>query len=172
MKKAVLYITIFFALCLALKAQGQTPVIEFQEKLTSLSAISLTASQILHDRINGTSGSIFMNTSEQADKYEVAGEVLKVMYIKTANDITTLVNEYGSQLNSISILNIEWAGTGTFVLPQNLTTILPDLQYVYIRSYKNLSSSLITNAFQSLLSNLDYDEDGIEVLYENMEQSK
>lgn len=171
MKKLVIQLFVgMFLLCCGFQAVAQTPITEYKEKIADLSAISPTAAQILDNRINGVSGAVFVNAEGQADKYEVAGEVLKVMYLKTANDFTSLTNANGNALQTISVLHIEWDAVWTFTFPQNLKTILPDLEFVYIRSYENLTSSLIANAFQTLLTNLDYDEDGIEVLFTTMEQ--
>jgi len=166
MRRAVLYITMFFALCFGFKAQSQNAVTEYDVKLNSLQNSSR---EILNNLINGPQSSAFVNDDQQPKIYVRSGEQVNTLFVKKPTDFTLVSNDYTNEINTVKVLNIEWNGSDVFNFPNNLLSILPNLEYVYVRSYQNLSKQTIETNFQGLLALLS-SKSGVEVLYLTMEQ--
>lgn len=168
MRKSVFYSIMVLVLCLGFKAQAQSLITEYNAKLSGLTGME---KEILEDLVNGAPAMIFISAdSDQPKAYQRSGEQIKMMMLNQPADLTRLLNAYKGQLEAVRVINIEWNGSDNFTFPTNLLEQLPSMQYVYIRSYENLTSSLIASSFQTLLANLDYDEDAVEILFTTMEQ--
>lgn len=166
MKKAILYITMSFALCFTFKAQAQNAVTDYNIKLNSLQN---TQAEMLNNIINGPQSSVFVNNEQQSKIYIRSGAQVNTVFVKNPSDFTLLSGTYANEMNTVKVLNIEWNSSDTFSFPNDLLSVLPNLEYVYIRSYQNLSKQTIETSFQSLLALLS-SKSGIEVLYTTMEQ--
>lgn len=166
MRRAVLYITMFFALCFGFKAQSQNAVTEYDVKLNSLQNSSR---EILNNLINGPQSSAFVNDDQQPKIYVRSGEQVNTLFVKKPSDFILVSNNYTNEINTVKVLNIEWNGSDVLNFPNNLLSILPNLEYVYVRSYQNLSKQTIEKNFQGLLALLS-SKSGVEVLYLTMEQ--
>lgn len=171
MKKSVLYSIMVFVLCLGFKAQAQSPAItEYNAKLNSLT--EEIEEEILENLVNGAPAMIFISAdSNQPKAYQRSGEQIKMMMLNQPADLTLLLNAYKGQLEAVRVINIEWNGTDNFTFPTNLLEQLPSIQYVYIRSYQDLSKAKIEAAFQGLIQLLSgQTEVEVEILYSTMEQ--
>jgi hypothetical protein len=157
-----------FVLCLGFKVQAQSLAItEYNAKLNSLTDME---EEILDDLVNGAPSMIFINTdSNQPEAYQPSGEQIKMIMLNKPSDVTPLLNAYKGQLNGVRVINIEWNGTDSFTFPTNFLAELPSVQYVYIRSYQDLSKAKIESAFQRLIQQLS-EEMEVEILYSTMEQ--
>lgn len=166
MKKRVLYIIMFFALCFSFKVQGQNPITEYNVKLNSLLEFQ---AEILNSQIKGAQSSIFVDFKNQPAIYQRQGEQVKTMLLNKPTDYSLLVNAYNSELDAVRIITIEWNGTDVFTFPRNILSKFPSLNYVYIDSYENLSKKKIEHSFQGLIE-LIKDREDIEILYMKKEQ--
>lgn len=156
-------------LCLGFKAQAQSLVTEYNAKLSGLTGME---KEILEDLVNGAPAMIFISAdSDQPKAYQRSGEQIKMMMLNQPADLTRLLNAYKGQLEAVRVINIEWNGSDNFTFPTNLLEQLPSMQYVYIRSYQDLSKTKIEAAFQGLIQLLSgQTEVEVEILYSVMEQ--
>lgn len=169
MRKSVFYSIMVLVLCLGFKAQAQSLVTEYNAKLSGLTGME---KEILEDLVNGAPAMIFISAdSDQPKAYQRSGEQIKMMMLNQPADLTRLLNAYKGQLEAVRVINIEWNGSDNFTFPTNLLEQLPSMQYVYIRSYQDLSKTKIEAAFQGLIQLLSgQTEVEVEILYSVMEQ--
>jgi len=169
MKNISIYIILVFALCFGLKAQAQQPVImEYSAKLAGLSELQ---AQLLDGLINGASSMVFIDSEGSPDIYQRGDEQVKKIMLRRPSEFDSIVKTYGDQLAGVQVINIEWNGTDVFTFPTNTMSTLPNLEYVHIRSYQNLSPQTITRGFQGLVVLMENSED-IEVLYSITEEAQ
>lgn len=169
MRKSVFYSIMVLVLCLGFKAQAQSLITEYNAKLSGLTGME---KEILEDLVNGAPAMIFISAdSDQPKAYQRSGEQIKMMMLNQPADLTRLLNAYKGQLEAVRVINIEWNGSDNFTFPTNLLEQLPSMQYVYIRSYQDLSKTKIEAAFQGLIQLLSgQTEVEVEILYSVMEQ--
>lgn len=169
MRKSVFYSIMVLVLCLGFKAQAQSLITEYNAKLSGLTGME---KEILEDLVNGAPAMIFISAdSDQPKAYQRSGEQIKMMMLNQPADLTRLLNAYKGQLEAVRVINIEWNGSDNFTFPTNLLEQLPSMQYVYIRSYQDLSKEDIEAAFQGLIQLLsEQTEVEVEILYSVMEQ--
>src|SRR5690606_4332961 len=169
MRKSVFYSIMALVLCLGFKAQAQSLITEYNAKLSGLTGME---KEILEDLVNGAPAMIFISAdSDQPKAYQRSGEQIKMMMLNQPADLTRLLNAYKGQLEAVRVINIEWNGSDNFTFPTNLLEQLPSMQYVYIRSYQDLSKTKIEAAFQGLIQLLSgQTEVEVEILYSVMEQ--
>ena len=168
--KNIIYILAVFALCFGFKAQAQSFITEYNTKLNSLPKIH---AQLLNNLINGAPSSLYVNNdNEPAIFQRPEHHYSKMMYINKQSDFGLLAKAYSNHLSNIEVINIEWNGTDVFDFSNSVLSQFSNLQYIYIRSYQNLSQQIIENNFQQLVAQINQGANEVEILYSVMEQPK
>ncbi|SHL65580.1 hypothetical protein [Myroides odoratimimus] len=166
MKNNILYIIIAFGLCFGIKAQAQSAIFEYNQKL-----IKLTDSQAndLNYLANGAPTSMFIAFDKQAKIHQGNSKEIVEMSIEDTSDFIGLSNVYKDKLKEVILINIKWDGKQQIVVPKDLIIQLENLKYIYIRSYRELDKDLIQTEFIDLLQKLNEKQD-VEILYSTMDQ--
>lgn len=167
--KNIIYILAVFALCFGFKAQAQKKpeITEYNIKLNSLPD---TQAQLLNSLVNGAPSMIFINGENKPTVYQRSGEQIKMMMLQMPSHLVPLLDAYKGELDALKVINIEWNGTDNFTFPTDFLAKLPSVEYVYIRSYQNLSQQIIENNFQQLVAQINQGANEAEILYSIMEQ--
>lgn len=168
MKKAVLYITMFFVLCFGFKAQAQiisNRILTLSEMLNSKSANETEYFTFLK---NGTPHKLFFaNDSEVVHGWKVQG-VVKVAEFEGSNSILSAQKkEFLNDFSTTEMIVLNIVAGDDLTLLNDVVLKSPNLKYIVTKSYNSFSKSEI----QSLLGNLSTRFMG-EVVIETLEQPK
>lgn len=168
MIKAVLYITMFFALCFGFKAQAQiasSRILTLSELLTTKSATEAEYFTLLK---NGTPHKLFFsNNNEVVHGWEMQG-VVKVVEFESSNAlISAQKKEFLNDLSTTEMIVLNMSAQDNLTLLNDVVLMTPNLRYIVTKSYNSFSKSEI----QSLLGNLSTGFTG-EIVIEILEQPK
>lgn len=168
MKKAVLYITMFFVLCFTFKAQAQitsSRIFTLSEVLTNRPA---TEAEYFTFLKNGTPHKLFFsNNNEVVHGWETLG-VVKVAEFESSNAfISAEKKKFLNDLSTTEMIVLNITAQDNLALLNDVVLKTPNLKYIVVKSYNMFSKSEI----QSLLGNLSAGFIG-EIVIEILEQPK
>lgn len=132
-----------FGLCLTSHAQDL--------QVLSNNSISLTESEMTEFKtlaFNATHSLIFddSTTSIYND-----GSTVKRVIIKNEAGVL-LLNSYVTPLNNVRSLELEWNAGEVYNFSNQLNQKLPNLKFIYVKSYEMLNQSNVENIIESLKS--------------------
>lgn len=147
MKKAVLYITMFFALSFVLEAQAQN-AISVSQALASMSEVS---QEELKEQLHGQTSFTYITSQGVIDAVEAPGKPFVVIEIEDLSGAPAL-NALTWQLQKCKVLILNVADTTPASLNFDLSSV-PNLEYILIKGYNHNKVDEITLLVSDHISN-------------------
>lgn len=135
MKKAVLYITMFFALCFTFKAQGQNTAVNTLSVNQALGNMSVASQDQLKERLHGQTSFTYITSQGEIDAVETAAKPFDVIEIEDVSGASAL-NTLTWQLHKCKVLIINVGDTLPGSLNFDLSPLV-NLDYILIKGYNH-----------------------------------
>ncbi|WCM41169.1 hypothetical protein MG290_09390 [Flavobacterium sp. CBA20B-1] len=151
MKKAVLYITMFIALCFGFKTQAQNTVVNTLSVTQALDSMSVASQDQLKERLYGQTSFTYITAQGVVDAVESTGKPFDVIEIEDLSGSSAL-NNLTWQLQQCKVLIVNVNDT----IPSNLNfNLFPlrNLEYVLIKGYNHNQVDAITLLVAEHISN-------------------
>lgn len=161
MKKAVLYITMFFALCFTFKAQGQNyEVISLHDKLNMLSSTEKSNVEYL---LFGTPALLILN--EEATYVWNEGKDTETVDVESTKRHLLTETTYINDFNKAKALILRYNKGDQFQISEKLFEYFKNLKYILIKYDKSISEQHLKEVVSNLL--LGNDLNGVVFLLES-----
>lgn len=147
MKKAVLYITMFFALSFCFETHAQN-AISVSQALASMSEIS---QEQLKEQLHGQTSFTYITSQGVIDAVEASGKPFDVIEIEDLSGASAL-NMLTWQLQKCKVLIINVSDTTPASLNFDLSSV-PNLEYILIKGYNHNKVDEITLLVSDHISN-------------------
>lgn len=153
-------------MCFGIKAQAQSAILGYDQKLSKLSELEASNLNYL---ANGAPTSMFVTVGNEAKIHQGNTQEVVEMSIEKTSDFTKLSEFYSNKFSEVVLINIIWNGKEQILMSEDLMIQFKNLKYIYIRSYRGLDKEVIQAEFFDLLQKLKEKKD-VEILYSTMEQ--
>lgn len=145
--------------------QAQSSLKSYQLKQTELSK---PENESLRTYLFDMQAMIFMDDNKPTIYNRNLGDKITKIVIESPKDLAAITSVYQDKLKDVQLIEIVWSNEDSNFELERYLEMMPELNTIFIRSYKDMSNEIVKRNFPTLLDQLNKKEE-VEIIFQTME---